>query len=72
MGGEAGEERFGAFAAEKLDEHFCRRECGEAETREQEWVRSQETEGAEDFGGEDGPMLDEWVHQAAPTLAVRS
>src|SRR5260370_19940689 len=72
MGGETGEERLGAFAAEEMRERRCGRKCNEAESREQERMGRQHVERSEDFGGEAGPAVNEWLHDAAPALAVGS
>src|SRR5258708_40122427 len=56
MGGQAGEERFRAFAAGRC-QRFWRRESGEAEARGQGGRRRQGTVRAEGFGGEDGPAV---------------
>src|SRR5260370_38036835 len=72
MGGETGEERLGAFAAEEMRERRCGRKCNEAEAREQERMGRQHVERSEDFGGEGGPAVNEWLHDAAPALAVGS
>jgi hypothetical protein len=56
---------------EKLRDDFCGRECSQAETRQQERMRSEHAQGTQDFGGESGPVVGEWLHQAAPTIAVR-
>jgi hypothetical protein len=70
MGGEAGEESFGSFAVEKLHEEFCRGKSCQTETCEQERMRGEYIQRAEDFSGENGPMFCEGLHQAAPTIAV--
>src|SRR5260370_39917176 len=72
MGGETGEERLGAFTAEEMRERRCGRKCNEAEAREQQRMGRQHVERSEDFGGEDGPAVNEWLHDAAPALAVGS
>ena len=72
MGGEAREERLGSLAAEKMCERRCGKKCNEAEAREQERMGCRHVERAEDFGGEDGPAVDEGLQQASPAPAVGS
>ena len=57
MRGETSEEGFRAFAAEEVHERFCRKECREAEAREQEGMGREHVQWAEDFSGENGPVF---------------
>ena len=72
MRGKAGEESFGAIAAEKVHERFCRREAKQGETRKQEWMRVENVERTEDFRREGAPVFDERLHKAAPTVSIWS
>jgi hypothetical protein len=70
MRGEAGEERLGALAAEKIGKRFCRRKCDEAKARQQEGMGRQYVERPQDFRGQIRPVIGEWLHEAAPAFAV--